>query len=117
MCNVLSYYLLLFCLGFKLNSLILVDLFIQKVYTGRWLHHMPQIYIVLICHRVIELSLQVINASNYSHTQDSLKKCWLIYVTDGTKLVCLARSRNACLLHDERAATAGCCLKCAVFGG
>ena len=32
------------------------------------LHHKPQVYIVVICNQVIELSLQVINDSDYTHT-------------------------------------------------
>ena len=60
------YFYLFWC---KLNSLVLVDLFIQKVIirAGRALHHMPQVYIVVICHWVIELSLHVYNASDYMH--------------------------------------------------
>ena len=35
---------------------------------GRSLHHKPPAYIVVICNWVIELSLQVINGSDYTHT-------------------------------------------------
>ena len=48
--------------------------FIQKVIsTGRLLHHTPQIYIVVICHWVSELSLQVINASHYTQHSTGYK--------------------------------------------
>ena len=67
----LSILFLLFDFGCKLNSLRLVDLFARKVYTGGWLHHTPQIYIVVICNWIIELSLQVINDSDYTHTASS----------------------------------------------
>ena len=61
----------LFRFGCKLNSLKLVDLFAQQVYAGRWIHHTPQIYIVVICNWIIELPLQVINDSDYTHTARS----------------------------------------------
>ena len=35
------------------------------------LHHKPQVYVVVICKWVIELSLQVINDSDYTHTARS----------------------------------------------
>ena len=38
----------------------------------RWftskLHHKPQVYIIVICNWILELSLQVINDSDYTHT-------------------------------------------------
>ena len=72
--------------GCKLNSLVLEDSFIQKVYTGRWSRHKPQVYIVVICNWIIELALQVINASDYTHTASSTGN-ENVYVVNGARLL------------------------------
>ena len=84
-------FIIYFVLGCKLNSLVLVYLFIQKftIRTGRSLHHTPQIYIVVIFVNwvLIELSLQVINASDYTHNTVTYTELLLTAYTRVTVLI------------------------------
>ena len=72
-----------FRFGCKLNSLVLVDLLNQNVYTGRWLHHTPQVYNVVICNRVIELSLQLL-ILQITHIHGYKNVRWFTLSTEGS---------------------------------
>ena len=63
----LSHYLYLFSFGCKLNSLMLVDFFIQKVIirVGRSLQNTPQIYIVEVIYHFKLLMLQIIHTAQH----------------------------------------------------
>ena len=89
-CKMICHTIYVYLFWCKLNSLTLVDLFIQKVIirVGRSLQNTLQIYIVEVIY------LQVINASDYTHrTAQVINMFGSCMVINLAKLCCLARNR------------------------